>query len=73
MKSDNVISKTVRNSPQQITRQNMQNFLIKNHGLHNLIVSLFALADWKISVIEEYLNYIENPFHLLAELLVRYN
>ena len=73
MKSENVVSRTVRNSPQIITRQNANNFLIKGHGLNNLIVSLFALADWKIAAIEEYLNYIENPFHLLVELLVRYN
>lgn len=73
MKAETETSRTVRNTPQAINRQNMNNYLIKDNALHNLIVGLFALVDSKITITEEYLSFIEDPFHLLVELLVRYN
>ena len=44
---------------------------MKNNELNNLIVGLFALADTKISINEEFLNTIDDPFQLLVELMTR--
>ena len=73
MKSNHEVSKKIRHYPHLITSENMEAFMLKGNSLTNLIVGLFALLDTKVSMVEEYLNNLDDDFQVLVELLTRYS
>lgn len=50
----------------------MHQLYASNNELHNLILGILGLTELYLSNIQEYLQGIEDPFHLFVEFISKY-